>query len=310
MSSSPPPPPTQKNPKILTLALSGPSTSGKSTISYLLHSLFTREPPLTPTPPLHILADDFMLDDPFLPRSRTGRFLDAETVNSIDVKGLIATIRYVQDPSLSGGQGISMPPHFLSWQTLDFDKLRWDAGELAGGDEAVGQLRKGLEQLIGAPVLDCLRSGDIRIVILDGFLLYHSPLLRELCDLKILLRLSKAEAKRRRGLKPGYWNNRSPSDKDGMGNLVGLGPEFGKVDFWRLEEYFEECVWHGWESGVGWLFEDGDVEGKVRRDGGDESIVVGDVDLGPDEQAEWVVDVVGSWVGGVLDGKGEGVEKG
>jgi uridine kinase len=301
--------PSTTQPKILTLALSGPSTSGKSTLSYLLHTLFSPSspsPPILPTPPLHILADDYMLDDPFLPLSPSGRFPDAETTSSINMPELLKTLRYVQDASTNGGQAERLPEGFLSWQSLDFDALRRDAAALVGGDDVVRSLRQELEEGIGTDGLGVLRGGGVRLVILDGFLLYHDSTIRELCDLKILLRLSKSEAKKRRGVKKGYWGNRSPEDKDGMGDLVGLGDRFGVVDFWRREDYFEECVWKGWEGGVGWAFEEGDVEGVVREKAIQEGIVVGDLDLGPREQAEWVVRVVAEWLRGALREGGKG----
>ena len=79
--------------------------------------------------------------------------------------------------------------------------------------------------------------------IVDGFLLYHSPEIRHELDVKLFLRLSKSSALRRRMGRSGYGD---PETKD----------------FWRTEEYFEECVWGNYVKEHARLFEAGDMEGR------------------------------------------------
>ncbi|MCJ1474437.1 ribosylnicotinamide kinase [Lambiella insularis] len=61
------------------------------------------------------------------------------------------------------------------------------------------------------------------IVVVEGWLLYQNLEIRKIADVKLFLRTSKLAAKRRRMNRPGYGDP-------------------GTSDFWRTEEYFEECV--------------------------------------------------------------------
>lgn len=123
-----------------------------------------------------------------------------------------------------------------------------------------------------------------QIVIVEGFLLFgkslhlhnHSPF-SSIFDLKILLRASYEEAKRRREGRNGYVT------------LEG---------FWKDPEgYFDRVVWRGYVQEHAWIFEGGDVEGRVKEnlgeeegDGkGDTGVRVGPLVDGLDWVLEWVL---------------------
>ena len=82
------------------------------------------------------------------------------------------------------------------------------------------------------------------VAIVEGFLLYQDPELREMMDVKLFLRTSQAEGKARRMRRPGY---EDPNTRD----------------FWRMEGYYEECVWANYAKENRRMFEDGDVERRV-----------------------------------------------
>lgn len=88
-----------------------------------------------------------------------------------------------------------------------------------------------------------------RIAILDGFLLYGSsvPSVRDMLDVKLFLRTkSFEEAKRRR------------ENREGYVTLDG---------FWRDPPgYMDKIVWPAYVREHGFLFEEGDVQGRYDRD--------------------------------------------
>lgn len=86
----------------------------------------------------------------------------------------------------------------------------------------------------------------LSLCLLDGFLLYHPPRLdavMDRLDLKLFLLVSRDRAIQRRKARTGYVT------------LEG---------FWEDPEgYVEEIVWPNYAEYHAWLFENGDVEGKV-----------------------------------------------
>lgn len=82
-----------------------------------------------------------------------------------------------------------------------------------------------------------------RVVIVEGFLLYHDPAVRERLDWKLFLRLSHDTAKSRRFSRQGY------------------GAEAKPREFWKTEDYFEKMVWPNYVTAHAPFFENGDVEG-------------------------------------------------
>ena len=124
------------------------------------------------------------------------------------------------------------------------------------------------------------------LILTDGFLLLGANVpssLKSLFDIKILLRAGYKDAKERREKRNGYVT------------LEG---------FWQDPEgYFEEVVWPGYVREHEWVFEGGDVEGRVRegvvrREG----VRVGDGGVGLEGGLGWVMGVIREG----LEGEGGG----
>ena len=114
------------------------------------------------------------------------------------------------------------------------------------------------------------------LILTDGFLLLGANVpssLKSLFDIKILLRAGYQEAKERRERRNGYVT------------LEG---------FWQDPEgYFEEVVWPGYVREHGWVFEGGDVEGRVRESVvRGEGVRVGDGGVGLEGGLGWVLRVI------------------
>ncbi|KAI9839567.1 MAG: hypothetical protein M1819_002193 [Sarea resinae] len=96
---------------------------------------------------------------------------------------------------------------------------------------------------VGAGTLGAKKS----LVLLDGFLLYSAPFeeVQDYFDLKLFLRTTRATLKARREGRAGYVT------------LAG---------FWQDPPgYVDDVVWPNYEADHAFLFEDGDVEGRVDR---------------------------------------------
>lgn len=116
-----------------------------------------------------------------------------------------------------------------------------------------------------------------KLFILDGFLLYTPSLtaIQPYLDLKLFLRVSHHAAKTRREARSGYVT------------LEG---------FWEDPPgYVDKIVWPNYVEEHAFLFEDGDVEGKVKGDVVEEWGIVtqeGGVDLEMERTLEWAVGIV------------------
>ncbi|KAL8920095.1 MAG: hypothetical protein Q9208_006448 [Pyrenodesmia sp. 3 TL-2023] len=254
---SPPPPP-------LAIALSGLSSSGKSTIATHLPSIFPA-PHYTLTL-LHV--DDFYKPQPELPLC--DGLLDWDCPASLDWPRLEAAVRKWKDgEQVEEGKANPQPSSAV--------------GEGGGITQAlVEELRDEVEKMSD----DIGRGQGItrRILLLDGFLLFTPSVPRSfvfLLDVKILLRAPYEEAKRRREARSGY------STMEG---------------WWEDPPgYFDRVVWPNYVLENRGFFWEGDVEGAV--DGGVYKREGVRVRMGREgelgEVLRWVVGVVG---GGVEDG--------
>lgn len=84
---------------------------------------------------------------------------------------------------------------------------------------------------------------NMRIVIVDGFMIYNNPSIASKFDLKILIRAPYKVLKRRRAARPGYKTLDS----------YWVDPPY----------YFDEFVYKSYKEAHGRLFIDGDVEGNL-----------------------------------------------
>ena len=169
--------------------------------------------------------DDFYLPEAELP-FRAG-LRDWDCAAAIDVEALVSVLEHIKHE----GQ---LPESFISKED------RNEVGDSGVSAEAVERLK--VE--VGLWIKDHGMEGRA-LVIVDGFLLFGSsvPEVRVQFDMRILLRATFEAAKRRREARKGYVT------------LEG---------FWEDPHgYVELVVWPGYVEEHKFLFEDGDVEGKV-----------------------------------------------
>ncbi len=223
LSIVPPMPVAHSHPAIL-IGISGCTSSGKTMLSHLLSWIL---PPATPRFVLH--QDDFFIPKQFLIPSKSGE-LDADCRDAINFGALIRVMDFVKCEG-------KMPPGFHTDQNGTYK--RDHASTLV--DEEI--LNKSRELLAKS---GCLENGQ-PVCIVEGFLLYHEPRIRELLDVKLLLRTTKEMARARRFEKPDY------------------AGEHAEEEFWKTSAYFDRVVWpnHVEEHSV--LFHSSDVEGAPRR---------------------------------------------
>ncbi|KAJ4297513.1 ribosylnicotinamide kinase [Kalmusia sp. IMI 367209] len=170
---------SENSDSILLVGISGPSSSGKTTLSRLLRDIF---PPYFLTI-LHL--DDFYLTDTSIP-VKNG-IQDWDCIESLNLPQLHSTLAYIKEHGKS-------PPDFVSKEDQN------SVGEHGVDEGVIPKLR---ERVRGA----IEREGwGRKIVVVDGFLLFSNDMkeVRELFDVRIFLRTSYATAKRRREARSGY----------------------------------------------------------------------------------------------------------
>lgn len=165
--------------KTLLIAISGPSCSGKTTLSRLLRDAIPRC--------FIIHEDDFYKTDAEIPIKRTsdGRDLqDWDCFESIDYQKLLDTVRYVKT------QG-RLPAGFESMED------RNAVGHVDVDEAAIEQCRQRLASTV---------PPHANVVILDGFLLFSTAMaeLLELFDCGLLLRADHDTVRSRREARKGY----------------------------------------------------------------------------------------------------------
>ncbi|KAL8710311.1 MAG: hypothetical protein Q9220_005081 [cf. Caloplaca sp. 1 TL-2023] len=269
--------PSPQDPSII-LALSGLSSTGKTTIASHLPSIFP--PPQYTVTILHV--DDFYKPQTELPHRAV--LLDWDCVGSLDWPKLENAVRRWRD----GGEGevkegsVNPQPEFGSSATADDDGDALPAEE--GGHGITAALTAQLRDQVQAAAEEASGRRDHRrrrrrLLILDGFLLFtpSTPAtFRSLLDLKMLLRAPYAAAKGRREARSGY----------------------DTMEGWWEDPpgYFDKVVWPNYVEENGCFFVGGDVEGRV--DGGfceREGVKVwqGKGEGGLGEVLRWVVREVG-----------------
>ncbi|KAL4891932.1 P-loop containing nucleoside triphosphate hydrolase protein [Aspergillus ambiguus] len=154
-------------PKAHIIGISGPSSSGKTTLARLLQNIFSKldlDPPLTS---FIIHEDDFYYPDDKIPYTTTpsGKTLqDWDTIAAIDVSFLSATLGYVRTHG-------ALPRRLKSIQDLN------EASD-AGVDEAtLAQLRQHVRQRLLTRRSSATAAAAVppTITFLEGFLLFSPP---------------------------------------------------------------------------------------------------------------------------------------
>ncbi|KAF2803988.1 P-loop containing nucleoside triphosphate hydrolase protein [Mytilinidion resinicola] len=161
----------------LLLGISGPSSSGKTTLSRLLRDI------LPQSFILHL--DDFYRIDSEIP-VREG-VQDWDCIESLDLAGFRDALSYIKKHG-------SCPPTLVS-------KEDQNAVGQHGVDPAYIEE---LKQRVQALVTD--KSWNLPIAIIDGFLLFSNEMsdIRDLFDVRLFLRTSYRTAKARREARTGY----------------------------------------------------------------------------------------------------------
>ncbi|KAH7319661.1 nicotinamide riboside kinase 1 [Stachybotrys elegans] len=165
-----------EQPKAIIIAISGCSSSGKTTLARLLRDIFPN------TFILH--EDDFYRPEPELP-SKNG-LLDWDCAEAIDIPAMADALAYIR-------QNASFPP------TLESKEDQNSVGKCPVSDSAIARAKAKVSA----------RASSLpaaRLCILDGFLLYPPSMapLKPSLDVKLLVRASYEKAKARRQARDGY----------------------------------------------------------------------------------------------------------
>ena len=251
--ADPPPTPT------LIAGISGPSSSGKTTLARLLRQIFNLS---TPQISLHLFIlheDDFYKTDTLIPRKTftsssghgTRELDDWDCVDSLDLPLLERVMTHVRDHG-------TLPSDFASKEDEN------TIGESGVPDHVVeaykAEVTHWLQQL---PVLGPRSSSTLTICLLDGFLLFPDPtseshlhtILAPLLRLKLFIPSTRTQTIARRTKRTGYVT------------LEG---------FWADPPgYVEDVVWPNYARDHAWLFKDSSTDatqaegvdgGRVNRD--------------------------------------------
>lgn len=164
---------------VLLLGISGPSSSGKTTLSRLLRDIF----PPTLLTILHL--DDFYLTDTSIP-VKDG-IQDWDCIESLNLPELKSALQYIKTHGKS-------PPSFVSKEDQN------SVGEHGVDADVIEGLRRKVAEVVQR------KGWKTPIAVVDGFLLFSEDMreIRQLFDLKLFLRTSYQTAKRRREARSGY----------------------------------------------------------------------------------------------------------
>ena len=205
---------------VFLVGLSGPSSAGKTSLAHLLSRVF-------PSVALILHADDFCKEFKDLPT--VDGCLDADGPNSVDFVRMAQVLDYVK---ANGGK---TPPGFKSWQADVFPGQDKNALKLVPEN-----LIKDLAGRVRSSGID---FRNVRLVLVDGFLLYNIEAISSRLNTRLFMRLTHDEAKRRRMTRQNYGVDAKPSE------------------FWKTERYFEKMVWRNYVAAYASLFRNQDVEG-------------------------------------------------
>jgi nicotinamide/nicotinate riboside kinase len=249
----------------LLVGLSGPSSSGKTTVARLLRTLFSFPAAKSDDVSLSLFIlhqDDFYHTDALIPlittssRAASGlgarQFQDWDCVESLDLDLTGRTLQFVKNEGRLPARGTDES----EGDGEDWGESKEDqnsVGPVSLPEGLLDELRKDLEHWwadlkSSSPTSTAERPADIRLCILDGFLLYPNPasadpdlqkLQTSVTDhlaLKLMLLASRDQTITRRTRRTGYVT------------LEG---------FWEDPPgYVEDVVWPNYVKDAAWLMRD------------------------------------------------------
>jgi nicotinamide/nicotinate riboside kinase len=168
-------------PPPLLVGISGPSSSGKTTLSRLLRDIF-------PPSKLFLLhLDDFYLTDAEIPFKNGVQ--DWDCIESLNLPALKQALQHIKE-------------HGNSPELLVSQEDQNSVGENGVPDAEIQRLRDDVSVWLGSKP----EWKDRRICIVDGFLLFSEDMkdIRDIFDVRLFLRTSYETAKRRREARSGY----------------------------------------------------------------------------------------------------------
>ena len=242
----------------LLVALSGPSSCGKTTLARLLARIFPS------TSILH--ADDYYHTDSDIPVHQGVK--DWDCAEAINLPRLESALKRVKngggvDEVRDGVASVEIPE-------VEGENIQWQ--------DTINKTKEYLGRWLSAMRAERGQGWQPRpLVIVDGFLLFGPSVqaIRALFDVKILLRCRYQDSKRRREARSGYVT------------LEG---------WWEDPPgYFDEIVWPNYVKEHSFLFEDGDVDAAVtkddvKRDGIEAMAGIGQASL--EETIDWVTELL------------------
>ncbi|KAI9865563.1 MAG: ribosylnicotinamide kinase [Vezdaea acicularis] len=261
-------PPAPTIPRTHIIGISGPSSSGKTTLSRLLCSLL--RPLVSHIFILH--QDDFYKPEEALPY--TNGFRDWDCAAAIDVEGLV---RALEEVKRGGGSPTwleskedqnEVPPAAVSAELVEELRRRVKEGlERRWAPEAQAPLTMGGASGLGTSAAAVSQAGLVSnasprashpkeqtICILDGFLLYPPSLsaIHAYLSTSLFLPLTHATMSARRAKRKGYVT------------LEG---------FWEDPPgYVDGVVWPNYWGEHKWMFEQRDPGGEAKEEGGQEDL--------------------------------------
>lgn len=162
--------------KCLLVGLSGPSSSGKTTIARLLRDIL---------PNSFILhEDDFFKTDAEIPFNYTHNVADWDCLEALDLPALESALLHIKAHG-------SPPPDLVSKEDKN------EIGEVDIDAALVERLKRHVTET---------DLNDVRVAMVDGFLLYSDEMraVRDAFDVKFFLQLDHDTAKTRREARGGY----------------------------------------------------------------------------------------------------------
>ncbi|TDZ74695.1 Nicotinamide riboside kinase [Colletotrichum trifolii] len=239
------------------VGLSGCSSSGKTTLARLLRDIFPN------TFILH--EDDFYKPESELP-SKDG-LLDWDCPEAISIPDMEKALAHIRKNG-------TFPPF------VDSKEDQNSVGKCPVSDAKIAEIKANVKAWLqpDRPGHEIFTEGRLKVCLFDGFLLYCKEMetTMRLIDIKLFLLVSRAKATQRREARDGYVT------------LEG---------FWKDPPgYVDKIVWPNYVDAHAWLFEVGNVEGKldekVLRTNDIKAQVGKGLDIDMETTLEWTVDTI------------------